>query len=167
MCLPRVRSRRLNHLRRVSYALGLDAHQGPTSYKQHLALLLHCPDAWFLVVLFLLSHEYCLFDVAKNEVAMRVVCLFLLVSSRPCARTALGKLTCSLPFNSRSPRNLTMTISSMHRRTRSSGSLVSSLSSIVGCVLRIELQSDDHHEVQLWQLRSCLARGPSSRVTPT
>lgn len=51
-----------------------------------------------------------------------------------CQMTAC-KHTCSRPFNSRSPRNLTRTISSMHRRTRSSGSLVSSLSSIVGCVL--------------------------------
>jgi hypothetical protein len=51
-----------------------------TSYKQHLALLLHCPYARLLVILLLFCHKYCLFDVAENEVAMRIVCLKIPVS---------------------------------------------------------------------------------------
>jgi hypothetical protein len=57
------------------------------------------------------------------------------------SRDPIGKLqllcerTCSLPFSSRSPRNFTITTSSMHRRTRSSGSLVSSFSSMVEAIV--------------------------------
>lgn len=46
------------------------AHLPHTSYKQHLALFLDRPYAWFLVILLFLCHEYCLFDVAENEIAM-------------------------------------------------------------------------------------------------
>lgn len=59
--------------------------QGLTSYKQHLALFLDRPDAWFLVVLLFLSHEHRLFDIAKNEVTMRIVCLYGIVNTSPCA----------------------------------------------------------------------------------
>jgi hypothetical protein len=46
-----------------------------TSDEQHLALLLDCPHARLLVLVFLLSNVYGFFDVSENEVAMRVVCL--------------------------------------------------------------------------------------------
>jgi hypothetical protein len=106
-----------------------------TPDEQHLALLLDCPDARFLVIVFL-RHEYRFFDVSEHEVAMRIVCLKALVSIPPLALLPmLRKRTCNRPLSSRSPRSLTMTTSSMHRRTRSSGSLVSSFSSMVKAIV--------------------------------
>lgn len=70
-----VQSKRLNHLSSISTVSMHSARLLHTSYKQHLALLLHRPNARFLVLLLFLCHKYCLFDVAENEVAMRIVCL--------------------------------------------------------------------------------------------
>lgn len=62
---------------------------------------------------------------------MAVVCL---ASNQPTISMVVQLLrTWRRPFNSRSPRSLTITISSIQRRTRSSGSLlVSSRSSMLG-----------------------------------
>jgi len=51
-----------------------------TSHEEHLALLLDCPDARFLVLFFLLRHKYGFFHVSEYKIAMRVVCLRCLVS---------------------------------------------------------------------------------------
>jgi hypothetical protein len=48
-------------------------HMPHTSYKQHLALLLDRPYARLLVLFLFLCHKYSLFDVAEDEVAMRIV----------------------------------------------------------------------------------------------
>lgn len=47
----------------------------PTSYEQHLALLLDRPYAGLLLVILFLCNIYGFFYVSENEVAMRVVCL--------------------------------------------------------------------------------------------
>ena len=166
MRLLRVRSRRLNRLRSVSYAPGFHGLNDPprTNSISLCFFTVRTRGSWSS------SSSSATNIVSSTSPRTRLQCesyAYSCLLTAVLRQTAPRKHTCSLPFNSRSPRNLTMTISSMHRRTRSSGSLVSSLSSIVGCVLRIELQSDDHHEVQLWQLRSCLARGPSSRGIPS
>jgi hypothetical protein len=56
-----------------------------TSHKQHLALLLDRPHAGFLVIFFLFRYEYGFLNVSEHEIAMRVICLILLVSTSPCA----------------------------------------------------------------------------------
>lgn len=62
---------------------------------------------------------------------MAIVCLHPVIRIRP--HVVHGKLqrTCRRPLSSRSPRSFTITISSMQRRTRSSGSWPSSFSSMV------------------------------------
>jgi hypothetical protein len=41
-----------------------------TPDEQHLALLLDCPDARFLVVFLLFRNEYSLFNVTEDEITM-------------------------------------------------------------------------------------------------
>lgn len=50
-----------------------------TSHKQHLEFFRDRPYARLLVFVLFLRYEYCLLDVAENDIAMRVVCLWLRV----------------------------------------------------------------------------------------
>ena len=64
----------------VSFTSSRKSCTSLTSDEQHLALLLDCPHARLLVLVFLLRNVYGLFDVSENEVAMRVVCLDMLLA---------------------------------------------------------------------------------------
>jgi len=92
-----VQSTQLNRLCSVSPVPMYSAHLPHTSYKQHLALLLNRPYARLLLLLLFLCHKYCLFDVAENEVAMRIVCLKVPVSFWRCASLVRANIRAVCP----------------------------------------------------------------------
>ena len=145
------------------------------SNKQHLALFLNGlsyrqrhrffpsastgTDSHLGALVVVIDHVDSFRDVSKDDVAVAIVCLIKHRQQTGSKGSRCQDRTCKRPYNSRSPRSFTNTISSRQRRTRSRGSLDSLESAMAPCCrylpmrkwevycAKLEFQFDNHQEL--------------------